>query len=188
MSFIPSSFVSPSKQPRCVHRRQVPSPSILPYHSVRFNSSRDQAPHASYADVVRRDMQIFSPCPPRSAGQVSLRRPGRCFAPYQRAKAQAHHHHDSDDDADADSCSTWHTVCHRRAKNSTGKVPLSRLAFPVNYDCPTDSKNFPATAVLASMSSTPPQDSLRMSVTSHHQFLSLLTRESQFVPRSSVPA
>ena len=26
-------------------------------------------------------------------------------------------------------------------------VPLSRSAFPVNYDCPTDSKNFPATAV-----------------------------------------
>ena len=127
VSLIPSSFFSPSKQPRCVHRRQVPSPSILPYHSVRSNSSCNQASHASYSDVVRRGMQIFSPCPPRSAVQVSPRRPGRFFAPYQRAKAQAHHHHDSDDDADADSCSTWHTVCHRRAKNSTGKVHGSPL-------------------------------------------------------------
>ena len=131
VSLIPSSFFSPSKQPRCVHRRQVPSPSILPYHSVRSDSSCNQASHASYSDVVRRGMQIFSPCPPRSAVQVSPRRPGRFFAPYQRAKAQAHHHHhDSDDDADADSCSTWHTVCHRRAKNSTGKVHGSPAILP----------------------------------------------------------
>ena len=67
-------------------------------------------------------------------------------------------------------------------------VPHSRSAFPVNYDCPTDSKNFPATAVLASMGSTPPQDSLGMSLTSHDQFLSLLTGDSHSVPRSSVPA
>ncbi len=129
-SFLPSSH----ELPRCCDRRRISllSPSTCNYdfaecslvaqaslaHSSldsRIHSPCDSdcsdsdlftpAFHSSHSfHEVRRGTQIFSPCPPRSAVQVSPSPAGRFFRPYRQGEAQAHVHGPHADDTDAHSC------------------------------------------------------------------------------------
>ena len=80
---------------------------------------RNHASHASN-DITRSGRQIFSPCRPLTEISVNPKRPGRFFAPYQRAAVGPSQH-----DADANSSSEWHIVDRRRAMKFKGKVPGS---------------------------------------------------------------
>ena len=103
-----SFFFSSSNLPRCCDRQRISPPSSSSCDSdcsdpVSFNHASNSS-HSSHD--VRRGMQIFSPCPPRSAVQVSLSPAGRFFRPYRQGEAQVHVHGSNDDDSDAASCTS----------------------------------------------------------------------------------
>ena len=128
--------------PRCCDRRRVLfsssscdsdcSDSDSFTHAFPSSSGR-RGPltgHDMYSPKsVRRDMQIFSPCP-RAAVQVSPSPAGRFFHPYRQGEAQAQIHGPHVDETNANSCAPWQTIRRGNARCATGKVEV--FVFPVS--------------------------------------------------------